>query len=210
MRDGGKLRPVYPTPTGRAEPPWLGVRGGCSGPKPGAVRAAMAAGAGDPFPLERAERAAQGAPPMIRRGPDRARPSDLAGFHAASQGPDQETIIERMYDLPPDVARLRTLERQLTVWLGRVREALAAAEQEEAVARRRQEQEAALRRPEGDWFLSGRPASGARIWLHAGGCWDIRAGMLPITREQAIEALAQGGVDSCPACHPARELGVVE
>ncbi|MFJ3127942.1 hypothetical protein ACIPJO_34190 [Streptomyces sp. NPDC086993] len=36
-----------------------------------------------------------------------------------------------MYDLPPDLPRLRTLEQQLTIWIGHVRAAITAAEQQE-------------------------------------------------------------------------------
>lgn len=36
-----------------------------------------------------------------------------------------------MYDLPPDLTRLRVLEQQLTIWIGHVRAAIAAAEQAE-------------------------------------------------------------------------------
>jgi hypothetical protein len=71
-------------------------------------------------------------------------------------------------------------------------------------------QEAARRRPEGDWITSARPAPGARIWLHTGHCWDIRPGVIALTREQALAARTRDGVQPCPACTPDRELGVLD
>lgn len=111
-----------------------------------------------------------------------------------------------MFDLPPDVPRLRALETQLRIWLRHVEQALAVAEREEAAERRRQQQKEARRRPAGDWILDHqhRPPL-----LHQGWCWEPAAGMRPITRAQALEALTVGGVQSCPGCHPDVELGVL-
>ncbi|MGQ4513720.1 DUF6233 domain-containing protein [Streptomyces sp. DW26H14] len=116
-----------------------------------------------------------------------------------------------MFDLPPDVPRLQTLERQLRIWLGHVEQALAAAEQAE-LEQQRQERAAELARlPAGDWILSSpRSRPGSPGWLHTGECWENRPGMVAIARDQALRVLADGAARPCPSCRPDRELRVLE
>ncbi|MGH4034183.1 DUF6233 domain-containing protein [Actinomycetota bacterium Odt1-20B] len=53
--------------------------------------------------------------------------------------------------------------------------------------------------------LTGRTA----VYVHDGHCWSGTKRSHPITRQQALQALAQG-VDPCPHCRPGKELQVLE
>lgn len=110
-----------------------------------------------------------------------------------------------MYDLPPDLPRLRTLEQQLTIWIGHVRTAIAAAEQREAERR----QGEARRPPIPDWILElgigvGAPPSE----VHVGGCYAAGKRRRTIDRDQARALLAEG-VRACSHCRPDTDLGVL-
>lgn len=110
-----------------------------------------------------------------------------------------------MYDLPPDLPRLRTLEQQLTIWLGRVRTAIAAAEQREAERR----QGEARRPPIPDWVLEvGIGVGSPPVDVHTGDCYSIGKRRRPISREQALALLAEG-VPACTHCRPDTDLGVL-
>ncbi|WP_392895732.1 DUF6233 domain-containing protein [Streptomyces sp. LN699] len=110
-----------------------------------------------------------------------------------------------MSDLPPDLARLRTVVTYLRAALGRAEQALAVAETQASLD--------AARRPMPDppaWLIehgigAGRPL----IRVHVGGCWDTRNRCSPIDVEQARRALAEG-VPGCPHCRPHIALGVLD
>ncbi|GAA3718071.1 DUF6233 domain-containing protein [Streptomyces tremellae] len=104
------------------------------------------------------------------------------------------------------VEMLRFLLRVQERDLARTRRWLDEAERAAAAEQRREEQAAARRPPAGDWLLDSRHRPQL---LHQGWCWELAAGMQPITRAQALEALTAGGVEPCPACHPDAELGVL-
>jgi hypothetical protein len=107
-----------------------------------------------------------------------------------------------MYDLPPDLPRLRTLETWLAVSLDRVRQRIATEEQRQA--------EVAARRPlppAPDWLieqdLTGRPTV-----LHAGDCHMKGKRVRAATVDQARHALAD--LEACQHCRPDTALGVLD
>ncbi|NUP23586.1 MAG: hypothetical protein HOZ81_47530 [Streptomyces sp.] len=110
-----------------------------------------------------------------------------------------------MSDLPPDLPRLRTLETWLAMSLERVREQIAVAEQREAERRQGEER----RPPAPDWVLElGIGVGALPAEVHAGHCYAIGRRRRPITREQALAALAEG-VRACVHCRPDTDLGVL-
>lgn len=113
---------------------------------------------------------------------------------------------EGVTDLPPDLPRLRTLETWLTYTLSRVRQQITAAEQREA-ERQHGEQ---TRPPQPDWLLEqsldGRSPA---VYVHTGDCHMAGKRSRGVTREQALQALANG-VDACTHCRPDTELGVLD
>lgn len=109
-----------------------------------------------------------------------------------------------MFDLPPDLPRLRTLELWHRLWLDRIQQAIAEAEADE----QRQQKEAAHTRPVVGWRIERRHMTDNRDgYLHVGDCH--MGGGRACTREQALEALA-AGVVACEFCRPDTELGVLE
>ncbi|MGW2113234.1 DUF6233 domain-containing protein [Streptomyces sp. NPDC001948] len=110
-----------------------------------------------------------------------------------------------MYDLPPDLPRLRTLEQQLTIWVGHVRAAIVAAEQREAERR----QGEARRPPAPDWIVELGIGQGAPLSeVHAGHCPAAGKRRRVIDRDQA-RALLADGVRACTHCRPDTALGVL-
>lgn len=106
-----------------------------------------------------------------------------------------------MPDLPPDLARLRTLETYLQMQLDAVRAAIRQAEQQEADDRRRRERA----RAEQSWKIQPQRTPGeGRAILHRGGCslWKTQLGYL--TREEAVIALEleDPPVECCAICRP--------
>jgi hypothetical protein len=108
-------------------------------------------------------------------------------------------------DLPPDLPRLRTLETWLTYSLAQVRQQIAAIEQREA-ERRRGEQ---ARPPTPDWMIEQGLNGRAAVYVHVGGCHMAGKRSRAASREQALQALADG-VDACTHCRPDSELGYIE
>jgi hypothetical protein len=100
-------------------------------------------------------------------------------------------------DLPPDLPRLRTLETWLAHSLAQVRQQIAAIEQQEA-ERRRGEQ---ARPPAPDWTIEQGLNGRAAVYVHTGGCHMAGKRSRPASREQALQALADG-VDACTHCRP--------
>ncbi|MFJ6578356.1 DUF6233 domain-containing protein [Streptomyces sp. NPDC091368] len=112
-----------------------------------------------------------------------------------------------MYDLPPDLLRLRTLETYLAMLLGDVRERIAKTEQQEAAA-------APVRaRLDGPPYVlsylreRGQPVVDS---VHLGDCRQTSHHTRPLTREQALQALTAGGIRACEICRPDSELGILD
>ncbi|MBC2874041.1 MULTISPECIES: DUF6233 domain-containing protein [Streptomyces] len=106
-----------------------------------------------------------------------------------------------MYDLPPELPRLRTLETWLDHTLKRVRGRIAELEAE------------AVRTPPPppptpDWEISGGRA-GQETVVHVGGCGMAGKQGRAISREQALGALAGGLTPACPICRPDTEPGLL-
>ncbi|MFE9855631.1 DUF6233 domain-containing protein [Streptomyces sp. NPDC005780] len=110
-----------------------------------------------------------------------------------------------MYDLPPDLPRLRTLRTWYAMWVVRIDEAIAAAEQREKEERQGEE-----RRPAPpDWVLElGIGVGAPPTEVHVGGCYAAGKRRRAISREQALAALAEG-VRACAHCRPDTDLGVL-
>lgn len=111
-----------------------------------------------------------------------------------------------MFDLPPDLPRLRALEVWHALWLRRIREAIAKAELEEERARH-QAVRAAL--PAAGWKVEAqRMLADGRPWrVHHGDCAMGKG--RPCPRDEARRLLAEG-VEACPYCRPDADLGVLE
>ncbi|NEB42227.1 DUF6233 domain-containing protein [Streptomyces sp. SID14515] len=108
-----------------------------------------------------------------------------------------------MYDLPPDLDRLRTLHTWHTMWLHRINQAIKAAEQEQA-AQQRLKQRRAEATP--DWIVNLGIGQGAPpVDVHIGGCPTASRRRRTITREQAINQ----GVNPCAHCRPDTALGIL-
>ncbi|MFF3057022.1 DUF6233 domain-containing protein [Streptomyces sp. NPDC057909] len=91
------------------------------------------------------------------------------------------------------------------MWLARIDEAIAAAEQRE----REKRQGGERRAPTPHWIVElgigvGRPP----VEVHVGGCRMAGKRQRIITWEQALAALADG-VRACIHCRPDTELGVL-
>ncbi|MER8002956.1 DUF6233 domain-containing protein [Streptomyces sp. NPDC095613] len=114
-----------------------------------------------------------------------------------------------MFDLPPDLPRLRTLETWHATWLRRIREAIAAVEEREAEARRAAVERELRRPPVPEWIVSrGIDARREPVQVHQGGCHMAGKHIKPITRDEALHLLA-AGVEACSHCRPDTELGVL-
>ncbi|MFH8867201.1 DUF6233 domain-containing protein [Streptomyces griseus] len=109
-----------------------------------------------------------------------------------------------MYDLPPDLDRLRTLETWLTLTLDRVRQQIKDVEQQDR-PQAPAPQPTPPRRPRTpDWgllYLGGTPE------IHRGDCWATGRTLQPITTERARSELADGA-KACDICRPDRPLGM--
>ncbi|MET9517387.1 DUF6233 domain-containing protein [Streptomyces sp. NPDC002994] len=107
-----------------------------------------------------------------------------------------------MSDLPPDLPRLRTLEHWHAVQLDRIRAAITTAQQREA-----EEQRKRPLPPPPDWVLQqGIGQGGPPLAVHVGGCTLAGGRPRPISREQALRALAEG-IEACQVCRPDTDLG---
>ena len=110
-----------------------------------------------------------------------------------------------MSDLPPDLPRLRTLRMWHAMWLGRIDDAIAAAERREV-----ERQQGEKRRPPApDWVLELGIGQGAPpTEVHAGHCYAIGKRHRAIDRDQA-RALLDAGTRACTHCRPDTDLGVL-
>lgn len=97
------------------------------------------------------------------------------------------------------------MEQQLTIWVGHVRAAIAAAEQ----ADRERLQGEKRRPPTPDWVLElGIDQGAPPIEVHAGHCYAIGTRRRVIDRDQAL-ALLDAGTRACTHCRPDTDLGVL-
>ncbi|RCH70416.1 hypothetical protein DT019_02720 [Streptomyces sp. SDr-06] len=102
---------------------------------------------------------------------------------------------------PSRLVQLQFLRRYLLGELERVERWIATEEQREAAAR-------PTPPPVPDWVLS-YPRAGATSRpdaVHVGDCGMAGKRTKPITRDQALRALAEG-VEACQFCRPDSELG---
>ncbi|MFE3900512.1 DUF6233 domain-containing protein [Streptomyces sp. NPDC059153] len=91
------------------------------------------------------------------------------------------------------------------MWLGRIDEAIAAAEQREV----EQQQGEERRPPQPDRVVELSVGLGARpTEVHAGHCYAIGKRHRAISREQALAALAER-IRACAHCRPDTEPGVL-
>jgi hypothetical protein len=116
------------------------------------------------------------------------------------------TILERMYDLPPDPERLRVLRIYLQQQLAAVDDKIKQVEASE---------QSRLARPATAWWMQHLPpASGGRGRgvLHRDGCWAMpkqRMHLHPLSRDEAVLAvkrMSRDEVELCGICHPERDL----
>ncbi|GFE19991.1 DUF6233 domain-containing protein [Streptomyces nigrescens] len=108
-----------------------------------------------------------------------------------------------MSELPPDLPRLRTLETWLQLTLDQVRQAITVAQQQAALQQR------AVPPPPPDWVLQLRiDGEGQPIAVHVGGCRTAGRRARPISRDQAMRAIAEG-LEPCGLCRPDTELGIL-
>ncbi|MCX5144647.1 DUF6233 domain-containing protein [Streptomyces sp. NBC_00338] len=110
-----------------------------------------------------------------------------------------------MYDLPADLPRLRTLRTWTAMWVARIDEAIAAAEQQEREKRQGEER----RPPVPDWIVELGIGQGAPpSEIHAGYCRAAGKRRRAIDRDQA-RALLADGIRACSHCRPDTDLGVL-
>ncbi|MFH9568697.1 DUF6233 domain-containing protein, partial [Streptomyces globisporus] len=110
-------------------------------------------------------------------------------------------------DLPPDLARLRTLETWAAHYLTRIRTRIAAVERQQARPPQAPAPTAAppsrpatgpgpARPP--DWGLAEAGIGVPATEIHRGDCWASGKKLLPVSAELA------GGARACDACRPDR------
>ncbi|MGW6651215.1 hypothetical protein AMK23_34360 [Streptomyces sp. CB02130] len=112
-------------------------------------------------------------------------------------------------DLPPDLARLRTLEAWAAHYLTRIRARIAAVEQQQAQPRwppvptSRPAPSAAgprrVRKPA--WGLTEAGIGTPATEIHRGDCWASGRTLLPVSEERARAELASG-TQACTVCRP--------
>ncbi|MFJ8856227.1 DUF6233 domain-containing protein [Streptomyces sp. NPDC102437] len=93
----------------------------------------------------------------------------------------------------------------VTIWIGHVRAAIAAAEQQELEGRQGQER----RPPTPDWIVElGMGQGSPPTEVHAGHCHAAGKRRQVIDRDQA-RALLADGIRACVHCRPDTSLGVL-
>jgi hypothetical protein len=102
--------------------------------------------------------------------------------------------------------------------LARVRQQIAAVEQQEAERQRgrarqakkppvqEQQSEKPRRRPTPDWGIVDVGIGSPAAEIHRGDCWAAGKQLRPISREEAAAALADE-VQACEVCRPDNALG---
>ncbi|MGW6571979.1 DUF6233 domain-containing protein [Streptomyces sp. NPDC054945] len=110
--------------------------------------------------------------------------------------------------LPPDVERLRTLERWCLVLLELIRGRIAEIERRDRVTEAARNGPAVT--PLNEWKLEHPIGKGGRMLVHTADCRLASGRTRPTTREQALDALRQPHVEACSICPAARELGITD
>ena len=109
-------------------------------------------------------------------------------------------------DLPPDLARLRTLETWLSISLDRVRQQIAAVERRQAERQRGEE----ARPPTPDWVIEyGLNRDAVPNAVHVGGC-RMAGKRWKATDSNTVRRAIAGGVPACGFCRPDTELGILD
>ncbi|WP_053924637.1 DUF6233 domain-containing protein [Streptomyces chattanoogensis] len=105
--------------------------------------------------------------------------------------------------LPDDLSRLSVIATYLQLELNRVHRRIVEVEQQEAARK------ASVRAvPPPDWTVQLNVGADPRpVAVHHGECTKGQPRVRPITRRDAIEALA-AGVEACGLCRPDRELRI--
>ncbi|MYW30113.1 DUF6233 domain-containing protein [Streptomyces sp. SID2119] len=112
-----------------------------------------------------------------------------------------------MFDLPPDLPRLRTLRTWYAMWLGRIDEAIQAAEEKQRAEQLKAQRQAAATP---DWIVELGIGQGAPpVDVHIGGCPMAGKRRRTITRNEAVQLISQG-INPCTHCRPDTELGLLE
>ncbi|MFE9886891.1 DUF6233 domain-containing protein [Streptomyces scopuliridis] len=115
-----------------------------------------------------------------------------------------------MFDLPPDLPRLRTLETYVRLQLHLIAEAIAIAEQREAAEQEAARQRKQRRPPPPDWTVSrGIDAHRSPVAVHIGGCHMQGKHVQAASRDDAVRLLSDG-VEACGHCRPDTALGVLD
>ncbi|ROV68781.1 DUF6233 domain-containing protein [Streptomyces globisporus] len=116
-------------------------------------------------------------------------------------------------DLPPDLARLRTLETWAVHYLARIRTRIAAVERQQAQPQPAPAPTAAPAPPAAgprrartpDWGITETGVGTSAAEVHQGDCWATGRALRPVTAERARAELA-GGTRACAVCRPDRIL----
>ncbi|MET8940403.1 DUF6233 domain-containing protein [Streptomyces rubiginosohelvolus] len=116
------------------------------------------------------------------------------------------------HDLPPDLARLRTLETWAAHYLTRIRARIAAVERQQAQQPPAPTAAPPVRSAAGpgrvrtpDWGLAEAGIGVPATEIHRGDCWARGKTLVPVSVERARAELA-GGAQSCAVCRPDRVL----
>jgi len=117
-------------------------------------------------------------------------------------------------DLPPDLARLRTLETWAAHYLTRIRARIAAVERQQAQSQPAPTPTAApASRPAAgsgrartpDWGLAEAGIGAPVTEVRRGDCWAGGRSLVAVSAERARAELA-GGAQPCAVCRPDRVL----
>ncbi|MFE7566189.1 DUF6233 domain-containing protein [Streptomyces sp. NPDC057539] len=117
-----------------------------------------------------------------------------------------------MFDLPPDLPRLRTLETYARLQLHLITEAIKAAERRDTGDRSPAKPQEPSRPPAPaapDWLVEPGITAHPSATVHVGDCWVPGKKARPATREQAVEALGEHGGEACDVCRPDTDLGLL-
>ncbi|MFB6977668.1 DUF6233 domain-containing protein [Streptomyces scopuliridis] len=115
-----------------------------------------------------------------------------------------------MFDLPPDLPRLRTLETYVRLQLHLIQQAIATAERHEAAEQEAARQREQRRPPPPDWTVSrGIDTHRSPVAVHIGSCHMQGKRDQAVSRDDAVRLLADG-VEACMHCRPDTALGILE
>ncbi|MGW3205771.1 DUF6233 domain-containing protein [Streptomyces sp. NPDC001135] len=100
----------------------------------------------------------------------------------------------------------RVVEHQAARQLALMDRWIADEERREAERQRR----LTTRQAAPEWLVE-RGLNGHRaVYVHVGGCPGAGGRAKGVGRDQAVRALAEGGVPACPLCRPDTALGILE